>query len=101
MLLDPNLSFDFSPENMDNVRRLLDYLKLEQNETVSSSNLKVFDVMASIIIQAMQYAKLVPSSLENQLNEIRVIEKQINSEIQKLQKFMKIANNKTNQNKHE
>jgi len=97
MLLDPNIAFDFSPENLDNVRRLLDYLKAEQNETVSSSNLKVFDVMASIIIQAMQFAKLVPNNMDGQLNEIKIIEKQINSEIQKLQRLMKISNNNTSQ----
>lgn len=68
--MDSELSFEFNERNKDTVRELLIGFKSENFPNNEVSNLRIFDVFTNILIEAMQFAKLIPNSLETEIEEL-------------------------------
>jgi len=68
---EPETNFDFSKENIRKIKELL--LKLKEGTielTNNTSNIKLFDVFASIILEGLQCAQIIPYTAEAELDEI-------------------------------
>ena len=68
--MDPETNFDFREENVDRIRDLLQYLKEETIEIATVSEVKIFDVFASVILEGLQYAQIIPQTLESELDDV-------------------------------
>lgn len=81
--MDPEKYFDFSEINVIRVRRLLHKLKGEQIVANTSSS-KLLNLIASTVLEALQYIRVIPNPLEAKLASI-------GKEIQKCHKFNKLS----------
>ncbi len=68
--MDPVSSFVFSASNLERIKAVLLTIKSDLLPLRSSSNTRLFDVLASILNEAMEQARLVPSSKTTQLEDI-------------------------------
>jgi hypothetical protein len=63
-------AFVFTDENIKRVKDLLVNLKSETLDLTNTSELKIFDILASIIIEGLQYSKIIPYPVDSQLEDI-------------------------------
>ena len=68
--LNPELTFKFGEDNIARLQELLVTMQANQFDIASASGSPVFDVFASVIIEAMQFAHIIPSPQETQLAEL-------------------------------
>ena len=76
-LFDPRSCFIFSEGNISNLKNLLDYLRNEEIDLEFQKSIKIIDMLASSIIEAFQFCKILPSSQEEDLKNEQIHEKQI------------------------
>lgn len=92
--MNPEKFFVFSEENLKNIKGQL--LNLKANTLVISGNSKhfIFDLFASIIIEALQFSKIIPFTQETQVAGIKKELDSCSIVKEKLKKFLTLTNKK-------
>ncbi len=69
--MDPEMAFDFGEENVKQIVELLLSLKTSAIDVGGVSTYFLFDVLASVIIEALKFAQVIPHSQEGELPRIK------------------------------
>lgn len=70
-VINPEESFDFSETNVDRIKKLVHNLKGETRVlATNSSGGKLFDLLAGVVMEALQYIKIIPSESQTKLENI-------------------------------
>lgn len=68
--MDPEAKFDFSESNIKKTKEFVLSTKDTATDLALSGNIKLFNLFADIIIEAMQFADIIPHSKEEELASI-------------------------------
>jgi len=97
--MNPELTFNFSVENIEKIKSLLHVIKSEVALLSDAKTIHLFDLFAVMVNEALQFANLVPNSRSGKEDQIMKSLKKYEKIKKRMQRLFSIVHNNNNNNK--